>query len=748
MMLFAALALTAALGTPDPRPVIAEQVRRGEIDAALGEVQAGIAADRNPASSEGLRLLEGRLLLAKGHIDEARRALERSIGDEPTLAPWAHQELGEIELAAGAPERAAGRFLLVLGSSTDRRLRERAHAGLRRSAEAGGGCRAVLGALPSRLERDDFRRLKLLASECALAAGDLATVAERWKALLVERDDDRVAQEIVDRLARRELAGLPLPTLPPDRLGLAYARQRDFERAIRALEPALASAQGPRAWELALTLARSRFWAGDHLTAARELERLATQPLTATSRAEALFYAARARELAGDAAGALADHRAAELAAPRGGWSDASRFAQVRLASQAGDEREAISAIARFGPGRDAASARARSLLTLAVNDLVAGRGDRAEAWLAQALRAEPGTDREVAYWQGRLAELRGRQDEALLRYRRAFDGRPHHPFAEAAVVRLQGQTLRPSADASAAQLLQGDLPDRIRGADLARALGSLATGAGDRLAQAIRSDPRYARFAALSPLWPPPGGTKETTPEEPTKRLLRLGLWREGAAAAGLLSRGDLAAALAASMFLLEAGEPSAAMALAERVGGAAPRGLGESQWPLVLRRLVLPLPYRERLLAAATRHRVDPALLAAILREESRFDPRAFSPAAARGLGQFVLPTARRLAAQLGLTDFAASALDQPDVAIELAAAHLAELLERFEGRPELAVAAYNAGEPQAEAWARSCRTAETAELLSRVSFRETRGYLARVLEARGRYREIADWPSIPTP
>lgn len=747
MMLLATLALAASLGTPDPRPVIAERVRRGETDAALAELQTALASSRNATSALGFRFLEGRLLAAKGQVDAARIAFDRSIVDEPRLAPWTRQELAELDLAAGQSENAARQFLLSLQAAGDRRLRERAHAGLRRSAEAGGGCRVLLGTLPLPRGRDDTRRLELLASECALAAGDLATVARRWLALLAERDDDRVAQEIVDRLARRELAGLPLPVLPPDRLGLAYARQRDFERSVRALEQALPSTPSPRAWELALTLARSRFWLGDHETAARELELLAALPVAATSRAEALFYAARARELAGDAPGALADHRAAELAAPRGGWADASRFALVRLASRTEDEREAVGTLARFGAGRDAASARARSLLTLAVNDLVTGRGDRAEGWLAQALRAEPGMDREVAYWQGRLAELRGRPQEALVRYRRAFDGRPYHPFAEAAIVRLQGPLLRPAADTSATRLLQGDLPDWIRGADLTRALGSFAPGGEDRLEQALRGDPRYARFVTLTPRWPPPESAKEATPQDPTALLLRLGLWREGAAAARLL-RADLGTALAAASFLFEAGEPSAAMALAERVADSAPHGLGESRWPLALRRLVSPLPYREALLASATRHRVDPALLAAILREESRFDPLAFSPAAARGLGQFVLPTSRRLAAQLGMVDFAASALDRPEVSIELAAAHLAELLTRFGGRTELAVAAYNAGEPQTEAWARSCRTGESAEFLSRVSFRETRGYLGRVLESRSRYRAIADWPSAPTP
>ena len=57
------------------------------------------------------------------------------------------------------------------------------------------------------------------------------------------------------------------------------------------------------------------------------------------------------------------------------------------------------------------------------------------------------------------------------------------------------------------------------------------------------------------------------------------------------------------------------------------------------------------ELLIDAAERHGVDPHLLLAIFREESRFDPEAVSPASARGLGQFILPTAQRLGRDIGL-------------------------------------------------------------------------------------------------
>jgi soluble lytic murein transglycosylase len=155
-------------------------------------------------------------------------------------------------------------------------------------------------------------------------------------------------------------------------------------------------------------------------------------------------------------------------------------------------------------------------------------------------------------------------------------------------------------------------------------------------------------------------------------------------------------------------------------------------------LLRQVYPRPFRALVEREAARHKVDPHLLTAILREESRFDPYAMSGAAARGLAQFVLPTARELAQRLGLGALKPADLETPELAIALAAAYLAELVQRT-GSPERAVAAYNAGEAQVALWQSTCASDEPEEFLSKVSFKETRAYLQRVLTSRNAYAEI---------
>lgn len=118
----------------------------------------------------------------------------------------------------------------------------------------------------------------------------------------------------------------------------------------------------------------------------------------------------------------------------------------------------------------------------------------------------------------------------------------------------------------------------------------------------------------------------------------------------------------------------------------------------------------YEEIVRAAAARHGIDPALVAAVVRAESGFDPRALSRKGARGLMQLMPATARRLGV--------ARAYD-PRQNVSGGVAYLARLAERFGAdRPDLVLAAYNAGEGAVEAHD------------GVPPYRETRAYVKRVL------------------
>ncbi|WP_353865225.1 lytic transglycosylase domain-containing protein [Svornostia abyssi] len=111
--------------------------------------------------------------------------------------------------------------------------------------------------------------------------------------------------------------------------------------------------------------------------------------------------------------------------------------------------------------------------------------------------------------------------------------------------------------------------------------------------------------------------------------------------------------------------------------VAGAA-TGTGAATGPLNT-------PYAAEIQAAAQKHGVDPALLTALVRQESNFNPTAGSPAGARGLTQLMPGTA----ASLGVTD-----VNDPVQALDGGAKYLKQQLDAFNGDERLALAAYNAG------------------------------------------------------
>lgn len=125
--------------------------------------------------------------------------------------------------------------------------------------------------------------------------------------------------------------------------------------------------------------------------------------------------------------------------------------------------------------------------------------------------------------------------------------------------------------------------------------------------------------------------------------------------------------------------------------------------------RKLLQHVPYGDAIYRAAQRHRVDSLLLAAVVEVESQFRPQVVSPRGAVGLTQ-VLPTTAEL--------FSASNLTDPETNLDVGARYLRNLLDRFDGDLELALAAYNAGPGNVSRYG------------GVPPFRETRSYVRKVL------------------
>lgn len=149
-------------------------------------------------------------------------------------------------------------------------------------------------------------------------------------------------------------------------------------------------------------------------------------------------------------------------------------------------------------------------------------------------------------------------------------------------------------------------------------------------------------------------------------------------------------------------------------------------------------PRPYPATVTAAASRHGVDPAVIYAVMRQESGFHPTIASPAAAHGLMQIIEPTAKSLAAELGLA-YSKDDLLTPEYNIELGSRYLSKLLQRFDGQLALAAAAYNAGPHAATRWLETAPQLPLDLFVARILYEETRTYVQRVVANWARYRYL---------
>ena len=170
--------------------------------------------------------------------------------------------------------------------------------------------------------------------------------------------------------------------------------------------------------------------------------------------------------------------------------------------------------------------------------------------------------------------------------------------------------------------------------------------------------------------------------------------------------------------------------------VGGlAVASGIG----PLgdAVRELTLPLRHEDVIRAEAREKGLDPALIAAVIYEESKFRDRT-SPAGAKGLMQILPGTARFIARKSGGTEFELRDLGTPHINIAYGSWYLRYLIRRYDGDTTLAVAAYNAGERNVDAWVRRAGGGEAFEVREHIPFAETRDYVEGVIEHRIAYRK----------
>jgi soluble lytic murein transglycosylase len=489
--------------------------------------------------------------------------------------------------------------------------------------------------------------------------------------------------EVRDAIALLDSAFAPLTRAEELQVGRAASMAGSHARAAAALERALGAGLGNDEDRFTFATALTRLGRNDE--AARQFALIRSPKALAASAAYQ-----HARALVRD--GRLEPGRAALERVLRLYPRDttAAPSALFLLGDLASDDRADARAralyrriVARYPSSRFAPTAAFRA----AVIALLAGDARTAATELDELARRYPGSDEVAAavYWAGRAWLAAGDSATARGRWEHLAAGEPGSYYTGLADRRLDRPEWAPPAAA--------DSFVPIPAADSALARAALLA----RLGLATESRWEYDRLARQS----------ESSPE----RLLAL-----------------------ADAFR-RAGFASQAIQLARRalaLGAAADARTYRLLYPVVL---------QDALLAEAAEHGLDAAFVAALIRQESMFNPQATSPVGARGLMQVMPEVGGRLAQSLAYPVWDPVLLYQPDVSLQLGAFHLQELADRYR-QPVHVLAAYNAGVSRVELWAQRLGVDDPEVFTERIPFVETRGYVRAIQRNQDMYRALYAW------
>lgn len=735
---------------PDPRIALIEAQVADQYLEALEQVDRFLQEEPESAQRLGFHYLRGHLLLRLERRPEALASFAATLTNTPALEPYSRFHLALDQEKEGHPEVAAGLVATLLGSGPPATLSRPAMGLLVRTIAAGGDCRLLRNLDRVHWRRSERRALDLARADCLERGGNSAEASRHRFRLLEEARDDRVALAIAERLTAER---------PADEqsarehllLGLTFYNHREFGRAIhhlartKVLLATTTEISAREAFECRYALARSHFWQGRYVVAAGAYDTLARQGLSASRRAQVYYQKGRSLELGDRWPAAINAFRQSLEVEPRGRWSDAALIASMRLHWLTGREAEALADFESLLAHRKHETA-SRGALFLASSDLVQGRFDRAEGWLETVEQLRKVSQQELGFWRGRLEEGRQRPDAAVALYARTVGRNPYDPLAQIARRRLATPALRNARNTHVQQLAKSTKLDDLYTAWLLLPEGSVRRQqVGRDLEERLRANPAAVPFLDLKAVPPAEWPLWQNSLKRPEEMLLALGVFEEGAPVVlRYFPVGDPPLAVSGSQMLARSGAIHRSLYIAEVLSKRIPASIPPQFLPRDYREQLFPFGYSYLILREAQRRGIDPYLLTGLIREESRFDPGAFSGAAARGLTQFVLPTAKRVSQKINLGTIVPEDLSNPEISIALGAAYLEELLDLFNGELAMAVAAYNAGENQARLWRRYCLSDEPEEFLTKLTFRETRGYVGRVLNSRAHYVELYGEPS----
>lgn len=476
----------------------------------------------------------------------------------------------------------------------------------------------------------------------------------------------------------------------------------------------------------------------EYTRARSEFESLVPQ-FTGPERDQARVGIGAADYLAGEVSSAYPYLRSLDLS---GGEADAQRlYYLVECARKLKDDDQIMEAIRKLNQHYAESSWRSKALVSAANYFLVANQHEKYTPLYKAAYETFP-TQPAAAAWHWRVAWdayiHRAHDAQELLREHLARY--PGHPSASAALYFLGRLAESDKNDAAARTLytrLSALFPNYYYGI-LAR----------ERLTQPkiVAAGPSPKTVELLEAIaFPPRKPAVPTQPDgETSLRIARARLLKS----AGLPGLAEAELRFGARnggqpyLFAIELARTAATPhERLHSIKSAAPDYLSLSleDAPSEFWELLFPLPYQKDLVSSARQRNLDPYIVAALIRQESEFNPQALSPKNAYGLTQVEPATGRALARRAGVRRFSNRSLFQPATNLKVGTYYLRTLLDQWGGKWEETLASYNAGKARVNDWVTWNTYQEPAEFVESIPFTETREYVMAVLRNAAVYRQL---------
>jgi peptidoglycan lytic transglycosylase len=661
--------------------------------------------DKYPGTTaSGLaELAAGLILVDADRPAEAIPYLTHADIQQTLLFDYALMGLGRAQEALHEADAATQSFLAAAGTAENRNAL--ACEALSRAADNASKANAAARATAA-LERALAQcsgyepRLLLQLAKVEESAGHNEAAAAAYDRLDREYPTSDEAHEAAPRLAA--LGSLVAPPPPAARAardlakGLALFEAHRYPESVSALKAYLARVpSGEEAGLARVRLARASLALGRRADASLALAGVGAESPYA---AEADFTRARIKAAVGPADEAYSAVAATHPSSP---WGEEALLALANNYQKDARDDEALPywrrLLAEYPDGQYAERAAWRTSWA----DYRAGRFEDAAQALERTARLRPETWSTAGflYWAGRsraaLAQNdRARQlfDETVLRFKYSYHGlrardalakMPHQTGA------ATGPTLASSDPAPA-----DDIPEPQR----TRVRQLLLTNRLDEAASELRALPASPKAQAT----------------------IAWTLWK----------RGKLRPAITA-------------------MKRAYPEWISEAgdRLPAEVWRILFPIEFKDPLVAKASAEGLDPALVAALILQESTFDPGALSRAGARGLMQVIPATGRKLARDMRVP-YRHAALHDPKTSLDFGTLYLRQMADRFDNRAERVLAAYNAGPHRVDAWTALRPEQSAEEFVESIPFSETRAYVMIILAGREQYRRLYGLNPAPAP